>query len=124
VNLELSSCEKQTYLFFKISSSYLVQAGSCLYKKVWFLVTLTIKIQVYLDARQCWPVNAVTLSEDISRKIQQIWLTKQENVLKSISLKFCNSVLEPAFRLLKYYAVESLHSFINFHHLTMFQVLP
>lgn len=44
--------------------------------------------------------------------------------LKSISLKFCNSVFELAFSLLKFYAVETLHSLINFHHESMFQVLP
>jgi hypothetical protein len=83
VKLELISCEKQTYMFFKISSSYVVQAFSYVYKKVWFSVTYVMKIQVFLDVIPCWPVNAVTLSEDIYRKIQQIWLTKQENILKT-----------------------------------------
>jgi len=83
VELEPISCGKQTYMFFKISSSYVVQASSYMYKKVWFLVTYLLKIHVFLDVMPCWPVNAVTLSEDIYRKIQQIWLTKQENVLKA-----------------------------------------
>jgi len=34
VKLELISCEKQTYVFFKISSSYFVEASSYVYKKV------------------------------------------------------------------------------------------
>jgi hypothetical protein len=39
--------------------------------------------QVFLDVMPCWPVSAVTLFEDIYRKIQQIWLTKQEDTLKA-----------------------------------------
>jgi hypothetical protein len=42
-----------------------------------------MKIRVFLDVMPCWPVNAVTLSEEIYRKIQQIWLIKQENILKA-----------------------------------------
>jgi len=65
-------------MFFKISSRYVVQANSYVYRKVSFLVTYLLKIHVFLDVMPCWPVNAVTLSEDIYRKIQQIWRTTQE----------------------------------------------
>jgi hypothetical protein len=41
-----------------------------------------------------------------------------------MGLKFCNSVSELTFSFLKYYAVETLHSLINFYHETTFQVLP
>lgn len=69
--------------FITISSSYVVQAVSYVYK-VWFLVTYIMKIQVILDVMPFWPVNTVKHCEDISRKIRQlIWLTKQENILKA-----------------------------------------
>jgi len=77
MELELISCEKQTYLFFKISS-YVVEASSYLYKKVWFLVTYLMKIHVFLEVMPYWPVNAVTLSEDIYTKFNKFGLLSRK----------------------------------------------